>query len=90
MGTANTLFSIAFQLGQGFGVALGAVALRLADMVLVGPNRATGPGTAEFHLALVGLAVVMVLITLDAMRLAPDAGHAVTRGRPVAGPKPAG
>ena len=39
MNNANTMFSIAFQLAQGFGVALGAVSLRLASRV---PGRRAG------------------------------------------------
>jgi EmrB/QacA subfamily drug resistance transporter len=83
MNTANTMYSIAFQLSQGFGVALGAVALRLAHVGLGG--GAGAPGRAEFHYALIGIAVLMVLIALDWLRLPPDAGHAVRTAPPPAG-----
>jgi EmrB/QacA subfamily drug resistance transporter len=85
MSNANTMFSIAFQLAQGFGVALGAVALRFARMA-----SANGSGaltSTEFHLALIGLAGVTALISLDALRLAPNAGQAITQGKPTIGRK---
>ncbi len=86
MGSANTIFSIAFQLGQGFGVALGAMLLRFSRM---GFGGAAVPGLAEFRAALVGLAVLMVLVTLDALRLSPVAGAVVAHGRSAAGrPEP--
>jgi MFS family permease len=78
MGTANTTYSIAYQLAQGFGVALGAVALRFARLA----HGAATPSTADFHHALIGIAVLMTLVALDALRLARDAGHVVARGRP--------
>jgi EmrB/QacA subfamily drug resistance transporter len=79
MSTANTLFSIAFQLSNGFGVALGAVALRLARVELGG---GAAPGPVEFRYALTGLAVLMAVVTLRAARLSPHAGAVVARGRP--------
>jgi EmrB/QacA subfamily drug resistance transporter len=80
MSTANTMFSIGYQLTQGFGVALGAVALRFAHLALVG--GAGQPGRAEFRLALIGLAVAMVGVSLNALRLKPDAGNVIRLGRP--------
>jgi MFS family permease len=84
MNAANTMYSISFQLAQGFGVALAAVALRLARVAFAGGSVV--PTTAVFHVALIGLAVVMALVALGALHLAPDAGQAVARGeRPKAG-----
>ncbi len=83
MNSANTMISIAFQLALGFGVAIGAVALRLARVGSAG--GAGPPTTAEFHFALIGLAIVMALTSLDALRLAPDAGDFVARGKPKEG-----
>ena len=85
MSPANTMFSIAYQLSQGFGVALGAVSLRLAT--LASGSTAAVPGRAEFHFALIGLAVLMVLISLNALRLAPDAGDVVRLGKPAGAAK---
>jgi len=80
MSPANTMFSIAYQLSQGFGVALGAVALRLA--FLATGSGAAVPARAEFRFALIGLAVVMALTSLTALGLAPDAGDVIRRGKP--------
>jgi EmrB/QacA subfamily drug resistance transporter len=80
---ANTMFSIAYQLSQGFGVALGAVALRVAFLATA--SRAAVPGRAEFHVALVGLALAMALMSLTALRLAPDAGNVIRLGKPPGG-----
>jgi len=82
MSPANTMFSVAYQLSQGFGVALGAVSLRVAT--LASGSTAAGPGRAEFHFALIGLAVLMVLISSQALRLPADAGDVVRLGKPVA------
>jgi EmrB/QacA subfamily drug resistance transporter len=83
MNTANTMFSIAYQLGNGFGVALGAVALRMAGVVLHGGTAP--PGQAEFRVALIAIAVVMALTTLEALRVPPDAGSVVRFGKPAGG-----
>ena len=83
MNTANTIFSIAFQLAQGFGVALAAVMLRVAGLVSASPPGT--PTSLEFRLALVGFAVLMVLATLNVLRLAADAGDNVARGKPAKG-----
>ena len=74
MAPANTWFSVAFQLSIGIGVAVGAVALRLASLAAGVPQ----PGLPQFHAALAGIAALMALAALDALRLARDAGAAVT------------
>ncbi len=67
MGTANTLFSLAFQFSVGMGVAVGAVAL-----------RATGEtGLPAFHGAFAAVAVLMAASSLSALLLAHDAGSVV-------------
>ncbi len=71
--SANTMFSVAFQLGIGFGVALGALALRLA---MIGHGGGP-PGRAAFDLALTAIALVTALVSLDALRLDREAGAAV-------------
>ena len=77
MSTANTLFSVAFQLGIGLGVAVGAILLRGAALALGQP----GPPTATaFSGAFVLLAILMLCSALAGLRLAPDAG-AVVSGR---------
>lgn len=74
MAPANTWFSVAFQLSLGLGVAIGAVALRLA-------STAAGlevPGLAEFHAAFAAVALCMACAALAGLRLAADAGAIVT------------
>jgi len=70
MAPANTWFSVAFQLSLGVGVAVGAVALRLAGAEAgVGP-----PGLAEFHAAFAAVALCMACAALAGLRLPADAG----------------
>lgn len=76
MAPANTWFSVAFQLGNGIGVALGAVVLRVA-----GAASGAGSGPAAFHGAFATLAVFMLLLAAAAIRLRPDAGAAVSGHR---------
>ena len=78
--SANTLFSVAFQLGIGLGVAVGAILLRAATVAL---GRAGPPTAAAFSGAFVILAVLMVFAALAGLRFAPDAG-AVVSGHPAA------
>lgn len=80
MNSANTLFSVAFQLANGFGVSLGAIALRTARASFGSPAQTTYLAQ-DFRFALIGLAILMTAISLDALRLAPTAGAVVTRGR---------
>ena len=74
MGPANTWFSVAFQLSIGIGVAVGAVALRLASMA-AGVEQ---PGLAQFHVALAVIALFMAGSAFAALGLARDAGAAIT------------
>ena len=83
MNSANTLFSVAFQLAQGFGVSLAAVALRVAQ---VASGSGLGvPTRIEFRLVLIGIAVLMVFATMNALPLARDAGDHVARPKPARG-----
>ena len=74
MAPANTWFSVAFQLSLGIGVAVGAVALRLASLAA----GVAQPGLGQFHAALGVIALGMAGASLAALRLAPDAGAAIT------------
>ena len=81
MAPANTWFSVAFQLSLGLGVAIGAVALRLA-------SAAAGfevPGLAEFHAAFAAVALCMACAALAGLRLAAGAGAVVVGERSKAG-----
>jgi MFS family permease len=75
MSSANTVFSVAFQLALGLGVAVGAVLLRAAAGAL---HRVAAPNLAVFHGAFGVLAVLMALTGLAALRLASDAGAEVS------------
>ncbi len=73
MAPANTWFSVAFQLSNGIGVAVGALLLRTAG-VLAGH----GPNLAAFHGAFAAVAVLMIGLALMTLRLRRDAGAAVS------------
>ena len=74
MAPANTWFSVAFQLSLGLGVAIGAVVLRLAS-AMAGLDV---PSLTEFHAAFAALALCMAWAALAGLRVAADAGSAVT------------
>ena len=74
MAPANTWFSVAFQLSIGIGVAVGAVALRLASLAA----GVAQPALPQFHAALAAVALGMACAALAALRLARDAGAAIT------------
>lgn len=77
MTAANTLFSTAFQLAMGLGIALGAIAYRVGGwfMSLGGGNDPTTP----FHIAFVIVALVSLVGLADCLQLDPEAGHHVSR-----------
>ena len=72
MAAANTLFSLGFQFSVGMGVAVGAVALRLAA-----PG---GASLAAFQGAFAGIAALMALSSLTGLLLHKDVA-AVVAGR---------
>jgi EmrB/QacA subfamily drug resistance transporter len=80
MSTATSFFSMITQMSMGMGVAVGAIALRLAGY-LTG-NSVGAPTTKEFHVAFLLVAVLSVLATLDCFILDPDAGAAVSGHQP--------
>lgn len=73
MNHANTLLSTLQELGAGLGVAVGALLVRLGEVVPAAPGAA-GP----YRVAFVLLAVVLVVPAVSAVLLARDAGDAVT------------
>ena len=75
MAGANTVFSLAFQLSLGLGVALGAVTLRATGSVLVAGGP---PSLAAFHATFGVLAVLMLLTSWAGLRLAEEAGSVVS------------
>ena len=74
MTDANTLASTLQQVAAGFGVAVGAAALRAGDLI-VGGN-----GAGSFQLAFAVLAVLTVAATVEAWRMTATGGENI---RPV-------
>ena len=76
MAPANTWFSVAFQIGNGMGVAVGALLLRLA-----GALEGGGPDLGAFHGTFAALAMLMLGLAAAALWLRPDDGAAVSGHR---------
>ncbi|MFN2992172.1 MFS transporter [Serratia plymuthica] len=77
MGGANTLFTVSQQLGSGLGIAIGALALRVAEM-LIPPSAGRLP-LVDFQLAFGVIGVIALLAVADSLTLNPDAGSEVRR-----------
>ncbi len=93
MSGANTFFNMAQQMAMGTGVALGAVALRVAG--LVGPGAQGVIPLESFHIAFLGVGVVALLGLADVLSLHAEAGDGVrqrgadaTRSVPQPGARP--
>jgi len=76
MNGANTLFSTAFQLAMGLGIALGAISLRLGDKLA---SAAGYPPVDAFRFAFLAVAVVSLFSLWDCLRLAPGTGNHLAR-----------
>ncbi|HXC32788.1 MAG TPA: MFS transporter [Verrucomicrobiae bacterium] len=79
MSYATSFFSMITQMSMGMGVAVGAIALRIAGFFT--GNSAGAPTTREFHIAFLLVAILCVVATLDCFLLEPDAGAAVSGQR---------
>jgi EmrB/QacA subfamily drug resistance transporter len=79
MSSATSFFSMITQMSMGMGVAVGAIALRLAGFL--DGKSAGAPTTKEFHIAFLLVAVLCIVATLDCFLLEPDAGAAVSGRR---------
>jgi len=79
LSSATSLFSMVTQMTMGMGVAVGAIALRLAALL----NRHTGgtPTITDFRLAFVLVAVLASLAVIDCFSLDPEAGEVVSGHR---------
>ena len=75
MSTANTLFSIAWQMSNGMGIAVGAVALQMSSLIHGGHSTLT---VSDFHLAFMMITVVSVASLYDVFSLDRKAGAVVT------------
>jgi EmrB/QacA subfamily drug resistance transporter len=80
MAGANTLFSLVQQITFGLGIALGAIALRLADTWLTPDIE--GLTLGDFHVAFLIVGVVALFGLWDSFALPRDAGTAVSKHRP--------
>ena len=76
MSSANSFFTVMTQMSMGMGVAVGAVALRLAAWLRGGP--ASAPTIADFHLAFGMVSIVAVLAVVDCFGLDRNAGAEVS------------
>jgi EmrB/QacA subfamily drug resistance transporter len=87
---ANTLVITVQTLGATWGVAAGAVALRLGRPI--GQLLGAAPGThTDYTVAFVLVACLALLATLEALRMHPSSGDALRGDRaPVAAPQPVG
>jgi EmrB/QacA subfamily drug resistance transporter len=83
MSGANTLFNMAQQMAMGMGIALGAVALRIAG--LFQPNASGAIPLTNFHIAFAIVGVIALIAILDVLGLAPSAGDNVRCNRNASG-----
>ena len=75
MSQANTLFSIAWQMSNGMGIAVGAVALQMSSLIHGGHSQLT---VSDFHLAFIMIAVISIASLYDVFSLDRSAGAEVT------------
>jgi MFS family permease len=76
MSGANTLFSMLNQMASGLGIAIGAIALRLAGLTHPAVDAVT---TRDFQIAFSVVAVLAIAALVDFLRLAPDAADALRK-----------
>ena len=76
MASANTLFSTAFQLAMGLGVALGAIAWRIGSALAPEAGAATAS-----RIAFLVVAVTSMVGVWYSVRLKPGAGDHVSRNK---------
>jgi EmrB/QacA subfamily drug resistance transporter len=76
MSSASSFFAVMQQISMGMGVAVGAVALRIASWIHEG--TAAMPSTADFHLAFVIVSAIALLAIVDCFSLETQAGAEVS------------
>jgi EmrB/QacA subfamily drug resistance transporter len=79
LSSATSFFSMVMQMTMGMGVALGAIALRVA--ALLDRHRSATPSATDFRIAFALVSLLALLAVIDCFSLAPDAGAAVTGHR---------
>jgi MFS family permease len=80
MSGAHTLASMVQQMSMGMGIAIGAIALRLASLLEPAAAGAS-PSLQAFHIAFVLVGFVALAAIVDCLALAPDAGIEVSGHR---------
>jgi EmrB/QacA subfamily drug resistance transporter len=81
MTAANTVSSTIQQVAAGFGVTVGAVALRAGQLIDSSPASLT-----PYRVAFITIAVITLVATLEALRLDRRAGDNIRPTRPVRQP----
>jgi len=79
LSSATSFFSMVMQMTMGMGVALGAIALRLAG--LLERHRSSTPSATDFRLAFALVSLLALMAVIDCFSLSPEAGAAVTGHR---------
>lgn len=74
---ATTLFSVLAQMNTGMGIAMGALALSVTQLLRGTPTGQ--PGVADFHGTFLIMAGVALLALVDCWRLPADAGQRLLR-----------
>uniref|UniRef100_UPI0035C6D257 SLC13 family permease n=1 Tax=Serratia quinivorans TaxID=137545 RepID=UPI0035C6D257 len=82
MNGANTLFNVSQQMGSGLGIAIGALALRLAEMLM--PQSGERIPLVDFQWAFVVIGVIALLAVVDCFTLNANAGSEVRQRKPAA------
>jgi len=80
MAGANMLFSLVQQVTFGLGIAVGAVALRIADALATPDSAALG--LVDFRLAFLFIGALGLAGLYDSLSLPHDAGTVVSKHRP--------
>lgn len=79
MSDASTLFSMAFQLSMGMGVAVGALLLRAASSI---NDNTDMPSITDFRVAIVLVSAVAAIAMYDSWKLSTHAGTALLQRCP--------
>lgn len=80
LSSATSFSSMITQMSMGMGVAVGAIALRLASFL---KGNITGvPTVVDFHIAFAFVAILTGLAVIDCFTLEPHAGAVVSGHRP--------
>ena len=84
MSGANTLFNVSQQMGSGLGSPVGALALRVTEMLM--PQSAERIPLADFQWAFVVIGVIAVVAVIDSATLNANAGNEVRQRTSPAAP----